>query len=141
MDLSHRFCFLAFNLIILDDSLEDNFDDSTYDEHDDTGEENVVTEDDDLDNIDEDSGVADNDDLDDISDSDVEEHDDSSEEDLLPKLVLVREHDGRHAVGLVTLAQLSVSRALPLIDHLTLGPGGGKVLGHGPGLDNITQII
>ena len=49
----------------------------------------------------------------------------------LPELVLVR--DGRHAVGLVTLAQVSDGRALPLIEHLTLGLG--------PGLDNITQII
>ena len=62
--------------------------------------------------------------------------------DLLPKLVLVRDHDGRRVVDLVTLAP-AAGLALPLIEHLVLGlgPGGGKVLGHGPGLDNITQII
>ena len=42
--------------------------------------------------------------------------------DLLSELVLVG--DGRHAVGLVTLAPVA-GRALPLIEHLALGLGPG----------------
>ena len=61
-----------------------------------------------LDDIDDENDVFDDEDLDDIDDSDVEEHD-SSEEDFLPKLVLVREHDGHHVVGLVTLTLVSDS--------------------------------
>ena len=62
--------------------------------------------------------------------------------DLLLELDLVKERDGHHAVGLVTLAQVFAGRALPLIEHLALGLGqsGGEVLGHGPGLD-ITWIF
>ena len=61
--------------------------------------------------------------------------------DILSEHVLVK--DGRHAVGLVTLALVSAGLALPLIEHLVLGlgPGGGRVLEHGPDLDNITQIL
>ena len=120
------------------------------DKHDDTDEDDTDEPDDDLDNLDDEKGVADDDDLDDISYSDVEEHDSTSEEKgldihnppllvlkhsrallakgddqlkvglaLLPKLVLVRVLDGRHAVavGLVTLAPVA-GRALPLIEHL-----------------------
>ena len=112
---------LHFNFLDLDDSLKDDFDDSTLDKLDDTDEEDDVT---------------DEDDLGDIIDSDVEEYTDSSKEDLLPKLVLVREHDGHHVVGLVTLTLVSVSRALPLINHLTLGLGsnGALLLVHGAAL-------
>ena len=110
---------VGLTLLDFDDSLKDDFDDTSRGK--------------DLDEPDD--GY-----LDDIDDSDVEEHDNSSEEDLetcdgdippllalehsrallaegddglkvgpdlLPGLVLVREHDGRHAVGLVTLALTS----------------------------------
>lgn len=59
---------LHFNFLDLNDSLKDDFDDSTLDKLDDTDEEDDVT---------------DEDDLGDIIDSDVEEYTDSSEEDLL----------------------------------------------------------
>ena len=58
----------SFAFLYLDDSLEENFDNSTLDEHDDIGEEDSVPVDDDLDNID---------------DPDVEEHDDTSEDEGL----------------------------------------------------------
>ena len=56
---------LHFDFLDLDDSLKDNFDDSTLDEYDDTDKDDTDEPVDDLDDID-----------------DVEENDDSSEEDL-----------------------------------------------------------
>ena len=100
----------------------DDFDDSTLDELDDTDEESGVPDDDDIDDSDvEEHDNSSEEDLE-TCDGDIPpllalehsrallaEGDDGLKvgPDLLPGLVLVREHDGRHAVGLVTLALVS----------------------------------
>ena len=129
MDFITLTLFLALDFLDFDDSLVDNFDDSTLDELDDTSDEDDLDEPEmeEHDDSGDENGVPN--DIDDIDDSDVEEHDDTSEEkDLLPEFVLVRAHDDRHAVGLVTLALVAAGRALPLIDNGALL--GGKLFTH-----------
>ena len=60
--------------------------------------------------------------------------------DHLLDLNLLRELDCRHVVSHVTLATVSAGRALPLIDILALGRGGGARLGHEPDPDDIRVL-
>jgi len=114
------------------------------DKHNDTDEDDTEEPDDDHDNLDDEKGVADDDDLDDISHSDVEEHDGTSEEkgldtDNLPLVVLkhsralLAKGDDQQKVGLALLPKLVLVRVLDghravAVGLVTLAPVAGQAL-------------